>query len=242
MKFSVLIPTLNEEKYLGKLLDSLKGQTFKDFEVVIVDAHSDDKTVAVANQYKKSLDLRIINSGKRNISHQRNLAAKNATTENLIFFDADVIVESNFLEKIDQALNQNNFHFASSWMTPLSTRLTDKIIFGFFNRIYLEIAKLFTPGGTGAFLYVHKKAFRAIKGFDLTTNFGEDFDLVKRLHHQGFKYHLFRKPSVGFSVRRLDKEGRPFFIYKMIRSGIYYHTRGTFHDPKIYIEHEFGNF
>lgn len=242
MKFSVLIPTLNEERYLGKLLESLRAQTMKDFEVIVVDAHSDDRTVAVARKYERRLNIKVINSKKRNISYQRNLAVKKATTENLIFFDADVIVDQNFLQKISRSLDRNHFHFASSWMTPLSSRMSDRIIFGLFNRVYLETAKFFTPAGTGAFLYVHKKAFRAVHGFDPTTNFGEDFDLVKRLHYHGFKYHLFKKPSIGFSVRRLDKEGRPFYLYKMIRSGIYYHTRGTIHDPKIYIQNEFGKF
>lgn len=242
MIFSVLIPTLNEEKYLGKLLESLGAQTLKDFEVIIVDAYSDDKTKEVAGKYKDNLNLTVINSKKRNISYQRNLAAKNAATENLIFFDADVIVDQNFLQKISRSLDQNHFHFASSWMAPLSSRISDRIIFGLFNRVYLETAKFFTPAGTGAFLYVHKKAFRAVKGFDPTTNFGEDFDLVKRLHYQGFKYHLFKKPSIEFSVRRLDKEGRLFFLYKMIRSGLYYHFRGTIRDKKVYLKNEFGQF
>lgn len=242
MKFSILIPTLNEEKYIGGLLGSLMKQTFKDFEVIIIDAHSEDKTVAVASKYKTKLDLRVINSTKRNISYQRNLAAKKARSDHFIFFDADVIVENNFIANINHAQVTKDFQLATSWLKPLSDRLSDKITFGLFNRFYLEITKYFTPGGIGAFLYIHRLAFEKVKGFDLTTNYGEDFDIVKRIHHEGFKYHLFRRPAVGFSVRRLDKEGRPSFIYKMIKSGIYYHTHGNLKNKNLYIKHEFGKF
>lgn len=242
MKFSVLIPTFNEEKYIGHLLDSLKAQTFKDFEIIVVDAHSEDKTVSAIKKYQNILNIRVINSNKRNISYQRNLAAKKSSSDHLIFFDADVIIDKNFIANVNHALINCNFSLAVSWLDPLSDRLVDKIIFDLFNRVYLETAKYFTPAGTGAFLYIHKDVFRRVNGFDLTTNFGEDFDLIKRVHHQGYKYHLFRHPAVKFSVRRLDKEGRLFYLYKMIRSGVYYHTRGTIHDPKIFIKNDFGKF
>ncbi len=242
MKFSILVPTLNEERYVGRLLDSLVNQTHTDFEIVVVDAQSDDKTVDVVKKYHKRLNLKVISSKQRNISYQRNLAAKSAVSDHLIFFDADVIVETRFLEKVHTFLNQNKIQFASSWVLPMSRRLIDRIIFGLFNRLYLELAKHLVPGGAGAFLYVHKKAFGAVKGFDTSTNFGEDFDLVKRLHRLGFKYHLFRDPAIEFSVRRLDREGRLFFIYKMLRSGIYYHLHGTIHDPRVFMKNEFGKF
>ena len=49
--FSIVIPALNEEKFLPKLLESLSHQHFCDFEVIVVDGRSKDKTVAVAETY-----------------------------------------------------------------------------------------------------------------------------------------------------------------------------------------------
>lgn len=239
MKFSILIPTLNEEKYLGKLLDSLLSQTLKDFDVIVVDAHSDDKTVAVAKKYEHSLNIKVINSKKRNISYQRNLAAKNATTD-LIFFDADVVPEKNFLAKIHRALLDDNFDLASSWLEPISRRLLDKLAFSLYNRIYLESTKHFSPGGSGAFIYVGKKVFHSLHGFDPKIKLGEDFDLIKRATLKKFKYRLFRNPRIRFSVRRLDKEGRFRFFKKIIQSGINYHLRGP--EKNNQIKYEFGKF
>ena len=53
--FSIIIPTLNEEKFLPKLLDSLSRQTNKDFEAVVVDGASRDKTVQAAHQFMRKI-------------------------------------------------------------------------------------------------------------------------------------------------------------------------------------------
>ncbi len=243
MKFSILIPTLNEEKYLPRLLTSLTRQTFTDFEVIVCDGRSTDKTVSVGRKFSKSLDLKVIISPKRGISYQRNLAAKNSRTENLIFLDADTIVEKSFLAKVNHALINRDFDIAATWLRPESDRLIDKIIFGFFNCLYLETFKYFAPGGTGAFLYVKKSAFNHVRGFDAGIAFGEDFDFIKRLcQKKNSHYHLFHDLGITFSVRRLDKEGRLFYLYKMIRSSLYYLFRGSIRDEKIYIKNEFGKF
>ena len=59
-KVSVIIPTLNEEKHLPKLLKDLQKQKNKDFEVVIVDAYSDDKTCDKAHEFDDGMDIRVI--------------------------------------------------------------------------------------------------------------------------------------------------------------------------------------
>ena len=52
MKFSVIIPLYNKESYLSQTLNSVKGQTYKDFEVIIVDDGSLDRSLSIANSYK----------------------------------------------------------------------------------------------------------------------------------------------------------------------------------------------
>jgi len=71
--FSIIIPSLNEEKYIYKILNNLKDQTFKNFELILVDANSADNTLKIANQYKDKYSLKIISSKKMNLSHQINL-------------------------------------------------------------------------------------------------------------------------------------------------------------------------
>ena len=75
--FSIVIPALNEEHYLPRLLLDLSKQTFQDFEVILVDAKSDDDTIGMAKQFEKKFGtLTILNSDKRNVAHQRNLGSQ----------------------------------------------------------------------------------------------------------------------------------------------------------------------
>ena len=98
--FSVIIPTLNEEKFLPKLLKSLGKQTFRDFEVFVIDGGSEDKTEYVFGKHSKHLpSSKFIHSEVKNVGFQRNLGAKNASGKYLVFLDADVDVEQTFLEE-----------------------------------------------------------------------------------------------------------------------------------------------
>lgn len=88
--FSVIIPALNEEKFLPTLLDSLVRQTKKNFEVIVVDGKSKDQTVKVARLYSKKIaHLQVIVSSKANLPFQRNLGASKAQGDWLVFADAD---------------------------------------------------------------------------------------------------------------------------------------------------------
>lgn len=88
---SIIIPCLNEEFYLEKLLRSLVQQTYKNLEVIIVDGNSKDKTCEIAKKYIQVFpNCRIIISDKRQIAYQRNLGVRKAKYERLLFLDADV--------------------------------------------------------------------------------------------------------------------------------------------------------
>ena len=95
-KFSIVIPTLNEEKYIGRLLDSLESQTYKDFEVIVVDGGSSDKTVDVCNEYG------VILKTMKGIGEfgQRNEGIKIANGNIIINTSADVVFPSELLKNI----------------------------------------------------------------------------------------------------------------------------------------------
>jgi len=90
---SIIIPTLNEEKFLPHLLISLKEQTFKDFEIIVADNNSTDATRSIA-----------LKSGAKMVegglpARGRNNGAKVARGEWLLFLDADVILPPGFFRK-----------------------------------------------------------------------------------------------------------------------------------------------
>ena len=94
---SIIVPTLNEEKHIPNLLNCLKNQTYKNFEIIVVDAHSNDKTKEVVKKFK-NLKIKIINSEKRNVAYQRNIGVKYANNERILFLDADTKIPKDFFE------------------------------------------------------------------------------------------------------------------------------------------------
>jgi len=85
--FSIIFPALNEEKYISGLLKSLINQTYKEFEVILVDGMSADKTVSVFKKFQNKLPRsQYLVADKKNVSYQRNLGGKKATGKYLIFF------------------------------------------------------------------------------------------------------------------------------------------------------------
>lgn len=244
-KFSILIPALNEEKYIYKLLDCLVNQTYKDFEVIVVDGNSVDKTKEVVSGYKDTLDLTLLDSPKRGVAFQRNYAAQHAKNSKLIFFDADVIIEPDFLEKINKFLCTKKCDVLTAWNIPISDKKVDQFMYWFFNHIYMEFVKNYKPGAVGTFICADKNAFEAVNGFKEEIILAEDFDLVQRMYTRGYKYALLKDPKVYFSVRRMNKEGRRNFIWKNIVGAFYIEFRGSIVNPtflKKTFAHEFGNF
>ena len=134
---SIVIPTLNEEKFLPKLLDSLVVQTKKDFEVIVVDGHSKDKTVEKALSYKKKLPLRVISLKQPSLPVQRNAGANAAKGDWFIFIDADSIAMPYFVERVRSFIDEKQPKWFTTWCAPDSDSVHDAI-FTLLSNIYWE--------------------------------------------------------------------------------------------------------
>ena len=240
MNFSVCIPTLNEEKYLPLLLNCLLNQDYKNFEVIISDGGSTDKTIEVAKKYQNSLNLKVLNSPCKGVSFQRNFAASLSKFDNLIFLDADTQIKKDFLLTLKNYLEKHpEISALTSYNVPISNNLIDKLVYGFFNIFILNAFQKINPVAVGTFIYVKKEVFNKVKGFDNNFNYGEDANFVKRVAKSGYKFKVLRKPPIYFSVRRLNEEGRIKFFAKSIYLGIFYILRDKkFSNSKI--KYEFG--
>ena len=99
-KFSIVIPVYNVEKYIGKCLESIEKQTFKDYEIIVVDDGSTDGSMEIVNKY----NVKIINTPHQEVSEARNIGAKQAKGEYIIFLDSDDYWDNQLLEKINESL------------------------------------------------------------------------------------------------------------------------------------------
>lgn len=99
MKVSVILPTLNADKYLSELIGSLQSQTLSPHEIIVVDSQSDDGTALLA----KRLGAKLVMIERADFDHggTRNLAAKKATGDVIVFMTQDALPQHDrFLEEI----------------------------------------------------------------------------------------------------------------------------------------------
>jgi len=214
--FSVIIPTLNEEKFLPRLLSNLSAQIDKDFEVLVVDAESSDNTIHLAQKFDSQLpSFQTINFQVPEVSHpvtnvssQRNLGAQKSSAEYLVFLDADVQIPSNFLSQIHHFLLENpNVKFASTWIIPDSNNQADKAMATVVNFV-LELSRTIDkPMIPGFNIIIKKDTFQKIGGFNEKVKLAEDHDLAQRLHKKNISPTFLKSPKLTASFRRLRREG-----------------------------------
>jgi glycosyltransferase involved in cell wall biosynthesis len=174
---SIIICTLNEALYLPKLLDSLALQTadFK-YEVLIIDAGSTDNTEGVAGLYKNNAPypLRFVAFNQRGIARQRNHGAQLAQHNQLLFLDADVVLNPEFLSTAMAQIQQKNLLIAGTKLYAAEPSMGFRAIYSFYSTIYLPVTRWFNPVIHGCSIFVTKALHDKIGGFKEGILF-EDF-------------------------------------------------------------------
>ena len=109
MKFSIVIPVYNVEKYIGKCLDSIKNQTYDNYEVIIVNDGTKDNSVDVINKYLSDPKFALYNKENGGLSDARNYGIKYVTGDYIIFIDSDDYIESDLLNNLNNILKENEY-------------------------------------------------------------------------------------------------------------------------------------
>lgn len=232
-KISVIIPTLNEEELLPTLLECLKQQTFRDFEIIVADAGSKDQTRKIAKKY----GALVVDGGMPGVG--RNKGAEVAKGEFLFFFDADVLLPNDFLAKAYGEIENKFVDLATCEFKPQSDLRLDKVLFQLSN-LFVKINQKLNPRAAGFCIFISSRLFRRIKGFDESVKLAEDHDLVERAS----KYrslHFINSTHLMVSIRRLEKEGRFSLIEKYMQVELHLLTKGSIRRED-FVNYEFANF
>ena len=109
MKFSVLIPVYNTEKYLEKCLQSVLNQTYQNFEIVIVDDGSTDNSSMICDKYRDiySDKIIVIHKANQGLISARRVGIDNANGDYCIFVDSDDYIKENLLCELSRVLNKD---------------------------------------------------------------------------------------------------------------------------------------
>lgn len=229
---SFVIPALNEEHYLPKLLGDIKKQTDKDFEVIVVDAHSEDKTREVAIKFAEYYPLTVLVSQKRNLSYQRNLGAEKAKGEYLIIIDADSRIKRNFTAALKKEIHKCHRLILLPTIVPDRGTAADKVWFNTLNFLTEMTQYVGKPAPSISCMIFQRDFFRFLggyleKGKDQKTFFPEDHEIIMRARKRGIIAQFMKGVKVGFSLRRAQKEGRLQLMAKYVRSSWHMTFNGT---------------
>lgn len=196
---SIIIPTLNEEKSLATLLESIKKQNYNDYEIIVADAGSVDRTLEIAKEY----NCRIIPGGLP--AKGRNDGAKVAKGNLLLFLDADAVLPNNFFERSLEEFKKRKLQIAAFCLLPLPKKRIKSFAFNFFYNWPILILENILPHlSQGAF--VERELFKKLNGYDESIKIAEDHDLARRAKKIG-KYGIIRATKVFVSDRRFKKDG-----------------------------------
>jgi hypothetical protein len=204
---SVIIPALNEEKYLPRCLESLTRQSRKDqFEIIVVDGGSKDRTVEVA---KDHADKVMVEPSPVGVA--RNLGAKCAEGKILAFIDADTIACERWIETIAETFNsRKNVAGVTGPTLPYEGTELDRLAYhvatGWAQRLSLKLGRPHVAGLNCAY---RRDPFWEAGGFDEKRVLSEDVTLSLRMRHQGPIF--FNPQMVAYtSLRRIKKYGYPY--------------------------------
>ncbi len=112
MKFTVIIPAYNASKYIKRCIMSLKNQTYKNIEIIVINDGSSDNTLEIIN----SLDVIVIDKENGGVSSARNMGLKIASGDYILFVDSDDYVEKNYIESVYNIIKEYNYDIIE---TPL---------------------------------------------------------------------------------------------------------------------------
>lgn len=209
---SVIIPAYNEEKNIKRLLMSLKNQSYKNLEIIVVDDGSSDATIEVSKRFTP----KIYKEKHAERSVQRNYGAKVSRGEYLVFLDADMELTPKVIEDCVVTVNKSNLKALTIPESTIGDGFIPKIR-RFEREMYerdptIELARFF-----------ERKVFFEFGGYDLRLTGPEDYDLP---------YRISKKYKIGRSKEYILHHEERLTLDKLLKKKFYYASRGALYAQK----------
>lgn len=222
MKYSVIIPVFNRPDEVDELLESLTGQTERNFDVVVVEDGSSNPCEEVCLKYADRLDIHYYAKDNSGPGPSRNYGVERAEGEYVLILDSDCVLPPGYLEAIDRELKTNPCDaFGGPDRAHESFTQVQKAI-------SYSMTSFFTTGGIRGGkkkmdkfyprsfnMGVKRSVYNALGGFS-RMRFGEDIDFSIRIFKGGYKCRLFPEAWV-WHKRRTDMDK---FFRQVFNSGI----------------------
>lgn len=231
MKLSVICPIYNEEKYIGRFLDSILQQDFptNDLEILLVDGMSSDKTRDIIATYQATYNyLRLVDNPQKTVPYAMNNGIRNSNGEVIIRLDAHAEYPSNYfsvlvkkLEELDGAENVGGVCITlpcnkSSVAIAIARCLSNK--FGMGNSYFRIGAKDVMSVDTVPFGCFRKSLFDKIGMYDTDMIRNQDDELNGRIIKNGGKIYLLPDVEIKYFARdKISKVRKMFYQYGLYK-------------------------
>jgi glycosyltransferase involved in cell wall biosynthesis len=209
VSISIIIPALNEENMIGRCLESVAKLAFSRdrFEVLVLDNGSRDRTLDIAETFRDRLNLKVLQKTNVRISALRNLGARAAAGDILVFLDADCLAPEDWLDRIlDLASADGAGVLGAHYLLP-----EDSTWVGRTWHRYQEAPKSgevsHVPAGD---LVMRCEDFLSLGGFDESIQTNEDYELCERARKSGMQVRAF--PRIGVIHLGTAQSLRVFFL------------------------------
>jgi len=224
IKVSIVVPVMNCEKTISKTLDSLLAQNYENFEIIVVDDSSTDKTREIVKKFiSKSKKIKLIENRKNlGPAATRNRGIRESRGEIIFFTDADCSVPQNWIERLLEEYNDKTIAGVGGYLKPKENNWIAKIEL-FQNKFLLGIknkkivGKSKVPMGYTNNVSYRKEVLDKVGGFDESFPFpaGEDVDLKRRVCNRG--YYVVYLP---LPVLHLEEYDLDYLLKRIITRGL----------------------
>lgn len=224
LKISIVIRTFNEEKHIKELMEMLKKQTYRNFEIIIVDSQSTDKTIEIASRYLDDLNIKLVEIEKKDFDYSfaSNLGVNNSCGDIICFLSGhSVPVSENYLSTINDIFQKGDIggcygdviaHKDGSIYEKIYSRLGVIKNNAFRKNKIIKLEKKFHKGMLSCSNASIRKEILLRHPFarELGKNGGEDLEVAYRILKDGMYIamspHLIVKHSHGNGLFKFIKE------------------------------------
>lgn len=203
---SIIVPAFNSESYIAETLQSALAQTFDDFEVLVVDDGSTDRTVEVAERFALIDErVRVIQQSNQGVSIARNSALAVARGEFLALLDSDDVWRCDYLTEQLRVLREWKADIVSANASNLGGPFDESLLNAVRPGVHLlSLMDLIDDEQSVCIFSVfHRRVFEGIGRFDRSMSGNEDYDYWLRAAAYGFRI-VFNATPLGWYRRRPD--------------------------------------
>ena len=201
---SVIIPTYNSEKTLEKCLASIRNQTYKNVEIIVVDKGSADRTAEIAKKYTDN--VLVVNAEER--SEQLNFGIKRARGKYVYRVDSDFILEPKVIEEAVNKCERESYD-------AICIHNTSDPTISFWAKVRKLERDCYEDDELNvAARFIRKDALESVGGFNEELIAGEDYDLHNRLLRVGYKTGRIASKEIHI--------GEPKSLWEIIKKHYYY--------------------